>query len=105
MKKLIVGIAAFAVFAAANAQTDQNDWMVGGHFRLNTSDNNTQIAFTPNAGVFLVDNLAFGEISPCHIQNRVITNTPVLALGPLFAIILQLNHRLFAPSFMAVSIT
>jgi len=60
MKKIILGIAALAGFAAANAQTDQNDWMVGGNFRLNTSDNNTQIAFTPNAGVFLVDNLAFG---------------------------------------------
>src|SRR5690606_6436566 len=57
---IILGIAALAFFAAANAQTEQNDWMVGGNFRLNTSDNNTQIAFTPNAGIFLIDNLTFG---------------------------------------------
>lgn len=34
--------------------------MVGGNFRLNTSDNNSEISFTPSAGAFIVDNLALG---------------------------------------------
>ncbi|MBK8953599.1 MAG: hypothetical protein IPM85_16455 [Chitinophagaceae bacterium] len=34
--------------------------MVGGSFRLNTAKNATEIAFTPNAGLFVIDNLAVG---------------------------------------------
>ena len=41
MKKVFLGFIALAGFTVVNAQTQQNDWMVGGNFRLNTSDNNT----------------------------------------------------------------
>ncbi len=60
MKKSLLSIIALAGFIVANAQTEQGDWMVGGNFRLNTSDKNTEIVFTPNAGIFVVDNLAIG---------------------------------------------
>lgn len=60
MKKIMMTVAAAALFSVANAQTSQNDWMVGGNFRLNTSNNNTQIGFSPNAGLFVIDNLAIG---------------------------------------------
>lgn len=60
MKKTFLSILAVAGLMTANAQTSKNDWMVGGNFRLNTSENNTQISFTPNAGLFVVDNLAVG---------------------------------------------
>ncbi len=60
MKKCLFGIFALIVSIALNAQTEQGDWMVGGNFRLNTADKNTEIAFTPNAGIFIVENLAFG---------------------------------------------
>ncbi|MBL7747498.1 MAG: outer membrane beta-barrel protein [Chitinophagaceae bacterium] len=60
MKKIYLSILAMAGLLVANAQTAKNDWMVGGNFRLNTSDNNTQIALSPNAGLFVVDNLAVG---------------------------------------------
>lgn len=60
MKKICLAFIAMAGFVSVNAQTQQNDWMVGGNFRLNTADNNTQIAFTPNAGFFVIDNLAVG---------------------------------------------
>lgn len=60
MKKIILGIAALTGVLIANGQTNTGDWMVGGNFRLNTADDNTQISFTPNAGVFVVDNLAIG---------------------------------------------
>lgn len=60
MKKILIVMALLAGVYNLNAQTAKNDWMVGGNFRLNTSDNNTQIAFTPNAGMFIAENLAFG---------------------------------------------
>jgi hypothetical protein len=60
MKRVFLGIVALTGVLLVQAQTAKSDWMVGGNFRLNTSDNNTQIAFTPNAGVFIVDNLAIG---------------------------------------------
>lgn len=60
MKKILLSTLALAGVMMANAQTAKNDWMVGGQFRLNTSDNNTQIAFTPNAGLFVIDDLAIG---------------------------------------------
>jgi len=60
MKKLFLGFIALAGFTVVNAQTQQNDWMLGGNFRLNTSKSNTQIGFTPNVGLFVVDNLAVG---------------------------------------------
>lgn len=44
----------------ANAQTEKGDCMVGGGFRLNTSKNNTEIAFTPNVGFFIINDLALG---------------------------------------------
>jgi Outer membrane protein beta-barrel domain len=60
MRKMLTAIAVMTIMATANAQTQKNDWMVGGNFRLNTAKNNTQIAFTPNAGLFVIDNLAVG---------------------------------------------
>lgn len=60
MKKIISAIVLAAFFYSANAQTEQGDWMVGGSFNLNTSDNNTQIGFHPGAGIFAADNLAIG---------------------------------------------
>lgn len=53
-------ISLLALITTADAQTQKNDWMVGGNFRLNTSDNNTQITLAPNAGLFVVDNFAVG---------------------------------------------
>jgi hypothetical protein len=60
MKKIILGITVMAFASFVNAQTNKGDWMVGGNFRLNTADNNTQISFTPGAGAFIADNLAIG---------------------------------------------
>lgn len=60
MKKILLSLAFTIIVAATYAQTDKGDWMLGGNFQLNTSDNNTQIALTPNAGLFVIDKLAIG---------------------------------------------
>jgi Outer membrane protein beta-barrel domain len=60
MKKVMLAALAMAGVAVMNAQTSKNDWMVGGNLRINTSDNNTVIGFTPGAGLFVVDNFAVG---------------------------------------------
>ncbi len=60
MKKIIGFLLVLAISGSVKAQTAKGDWMVGGYFRINTSDNNTQIGLTPSVGVFLIDNLAVG---------------------------------------------
>ncbi|MGK2861382.1 MAG: outer membrane beta-barrel protein [Chitinophagaceae bacterium] len=60
MKKLLLTITLSIGFIFAFAQTEKGDWMVGGGLRLNTSDNSTEIALTPDAGIFIINNLAFG---------------------------------------------
>jgi len=60
MRKLSLLAAAMVLVLLLNAQTQKSDWMIGGNFRVNTSKNNSQIVFTPNAGYFFIDNLAVG---------------------------------------------
>jgi hypothetical protein len=60
MKKIILALFLSGILASVNAQTEKGDWMVGGSFRLNTTDNNTEISLTPSAGLFVIDNLAVG---------------------------------------------
>lgn len=60
MKKYVCSIIALMVVVISNAQTEQGDWLVGGNFRLNTADKNTEIAFNPNAGYFFAENFALG---------------------------------------------
>jgi hypothetical protein len=60
MRKIFLFLTLTLVLSAAKAQTTKGDWMVGGYFRINTSDNNTQIGLTPSAGAFVIDNLALG---------------------------------------------
>jgi hypothetical protein len=60
MKRILLTLALSATLVITNAQTEKGDWMVGGGFRLNTSDNNTEITLNPNAGAFIINNLALG---------------------------------------------
>jgi len=60
MKKILLTLTLSAALIVTHAQTEKGDWMVGGGFRLNTSDNNTEITLNPNAGLFIINNLALG---------------------------------------------
>ncbi len=82
MKKIILALFLSGILASVNAQTEKGDWMVGGNFRLNTSENNTEISLTPTAGLFVIDNLAVGAnvtISYSKNGTRKLTD---LGIGP-----------------------
>jgi opacity protein-like surface antigen len=60
MKKLTVFTFFLMAFTYVTAQTDKGDWIVGGTLSLNTAENNTSIAVSPNAGFFILDNFLLG---------------------------------------------
>lgn len=82
MRRLFLVIAFSAIFTAIQAQTEKGDWMVGGNFRLNTSDNNTEIGLTPTAGLFVIDNLAIGANVTISYSKNGTRKTTDLGLGP-----------------------
>jgi hypothetical protein len=82
MKKFIVASLLFALFTTANAQTEKQDWMVGGGLRLNTSDNNTEIAFQPNAGIFVIKNLAVGANISLDYSKAGDSKVTTFGIGP-----------------------
>ncbi len=60
MKRVAFFVLSVSFSVISCAQTSQGDWMVGGFFRINTSENNTLVGLTPSAGAFVINNLAFG---------------------------------------------
>lgn len=82
MKKILLTLVLSFGLIVANAQTEKGDWMVGGGFRLNTSDNNTVIALTPNAGVFIIKNLALGGNLEFSYAKTGDTKITVFGIGP-----------------------
>ncbi len=61
MRKIIVSLAAFVLLSFfAHAQTEKNNWLVGGNLQLNTAKSNTVVGLTPMAGKFIVNNFVVG---------------------------------------------
>lgn len=82
MKKILSGLALLAFVMTADAQTSKDDWMVGGNFRLNTANNFTQIAFTPNAGTFVTDNFVLGGNFSLAYSKFGTSKTTSFSVGP-----------------------
>ncbi len=82
MKKIILLAIAFTFVNILVAQTNKGDWMVGGGFNLNTSGNNTVIALTPNAGTFVIDNLALGANVTLAYSKSGNIKTTAFGIGP-----------------------
>lgn len=58
---MICALTAACLFTVnLSAQTNQDDWMVGGNLRVNTARNSSQFEFSPSVGYFLMDGLAIG---------------------------------------------
>jgi hypothetical protein len=60
MRKFILSILLLYIFISSNGQTEKGDWLVGGRIDLNTGENSTHIGFSPNAGIFIINNFAVG---------------------------------------------
>lgn len=82
MKKTILIMMLAAFTAPAWAQTEKGDWLVGGSFNLNTSDNNTRISLTPNAAAFVIKNLAVGANVTLSYTKEGLIKTTAFGLGP-----------------------
>ncbi len=82
MKKIITAASLLALFSCAKAQTEKQDWMVGGQLRLNTSNHNTEIAFEPTAGIFIINNLAFGGNFMLDYSKTGDTKVTNFGIGP-----------------------
>ncbi len=82
MKKIILSLVSVTAIIVANAQTSNGDWMVGGNFRLNTANKNTQITFTPNAGYFFADNFAAGGNFSLNYNKFGNDKTTTFGIGP-----------------------
>ena len=59
-KSLFIFIVAMAIGIGSYAQTDKNDWLVGGNMTINTTTDNSEFSFRPSAGYFFVNNFAAG---------------------------------------------
>ena len=82
MKKMLLILILASGVIIANAQTKKGDWMLGGNFSLNTSDNNTEIALTPDAGLFIINNLALGANLGFIYSKSGDANVTSFGIGP-----------------------
>ena len=83
MKRIFLSLFIIVVaFATVKAQTEKGDWMVGGNLRLNTTRNNTEISFTPNAGAFIIHNLAIGGNFTLQYSKTGLNKYTSFGIGP-----------------------
>ncbi len=82
MKKVLASLIILCITTGLRAQTAKGDWMVGGYFRINTTDNNTQVGFTPMAGAFVIDNLAVGGNLLFEYQKTDDNKLTTFGIGP-----------------------
>src|SRR5439155_313604 len=82
MKKIIATTLISCLLTSASAQTEKGDWMVGGGLRLNTSNNRTEIAFSPNAGIFVINNFAIGGNISLDYTKSGDTKITSFGIGP-----------------------
>lgn len=82
MKKIFAIILLTGILYTVNAQTDKGDWLVGGRFDLNTAKNSSQFSFSPNAGVFVINNLAVGGNFGIDYAKSGDVKTTSFGIGP-----------------------
>lgn len=82
MKRIIIALLLLASMNRLSAQTEKGDWLIGGSFNLNTSDNNTVIALSPSAAAFVVNNLALGGNLKLSYTKEGLIKTTTFGIGP-----------------------
>ncbi len=84
MRKIITTIVFAVIFITVNAQTEKQDWLVGGRIDLNTGENSTHIGFSPSAGIFVIDNFAVGANFLVDYNKSGDVKATDFGLGPFF---------------------
>lgn len=100
MKKLLIASALLllsVVTYKANAQTEKNDWMVGGGFGFNTAKSNSEFKFSPNAGVFVINNLAVGANVVLDFSKSGTNKVTDVGIGPFVRYYFKPDNNSVAP--------
>lgn len=102
MKKIVLSVLTVVVMTAvANAQTDKEDWMVGGNMIVNTTSGNSQFAFTPSAGYFFANNFVAGGQVTLDFTKKEETKYSTFSIGPFARYYINIKDSRFKPFFHA----
>jgi hypothetical protein len=83
MRSIVCTLAtAFLLLGSLNAQTSQDDWMVGGNLRVNTARNSSQFEFSPSVGYFMMDDLVIGARLSYETEKLGTNRVKGLGFGP-----------------------
>ena len=72
------------ILMISNAQTEKQNWLVGGRVDLNTGENSTHIGFSPGAGIFVIDNFAIGANFLIDYNKTGDVKATDFGVGPFF---------------------
>lgn len=81
MRKILFSLSLLLGVLSSFAQTDKEDWMIGGSFMLNTT-RNTTFSFTPSGGYFFFNNFVGGGIFNLTYDKRGDNKNTVYGFGP-----------------------
>lgn len=82
MKKIFAAILLTVLFYSLNAQTEKGDWLVGGRVDLSTGETSSRFGFNPNAGTFIINNLAIGGNFAFDYSKSGDVKTTIFGVGP-----------------------
>jgi hypothetical protein len=98
MKKISTFIlAALLTGFATQAQTDKEDWMVGGNLSINTTQNNSQFSLYPSAGYFFAKNFAAGTQIDLSFGKNGSTKFSTVGISPFARLYFDLKEDHFKP--------
>lgn len=98
MKKITLFVlSSLFVSAAAFAQTNKGDWMVGGSMTVNTTKNNSDFTLVPSAGYFFVNNFVGGAQATLSFGKTGDTRSSAIGIGPFARYYFGFNNSQFKP--------
>jgi Outer membrane protein beta-barrel domain len=101
MKRVTLYLACVLFSAAAVAQTDKGDWLVGGNMTINTAKNNSDFTLQPAAGYFFGKNFAAGAQLTLSFGKVYDTKTTTFGVGPFARYYFNLTDPHFKPLLQA----
>jgi hypothetical protein len=82
MRKIILAILLSGTLMTLQAQTEQGDWLVGGRIDFNSGENTTNVSITPQAGYFVINNLAVGGSIAFNYSKIGSNKVTTFGIGP-----------------------